>query len=438
MKNIAFIAFLVLHAVLSAQTIGISEVTAVESKAALYEGNEEKINQIRNKIPELEKRWRDNIAKLRDELAALNKERDNLIADMKIGARCSQCGGWKSDFEKRGENFEKHLGEVKGYAIPATTAEIETTRKSFSEKTAIKKVQLQNLEKGDPAIIKQYDEIEKIKKNNIKLCEEITQHSKNYEKKLLEDAQSKHKIWLEDVLISGSKALIQSSSKKILLAKKGWLEKEFNEKKETELARIKENNAAQRDQNKQKIAENELLIAQLEAEQEKQGIQTIKEQNRALSVEITQLVADLTKNQIQKTKELQEEFNLKIASLKKLEAESEIMRKQFSDEFDAKLKQYKQKQDAFTKEITSENNRMLLAAKKINCSVWNETSGKVNLNWNKLIPCVNMFAFPDTVMIQEILGSSTCTNEPFFQSGTSVYKSFFEGLEAREQKVLIN
>ncbi|WP_304343618.1 hypothetical protein [Chryseobacterium koreense] len=438
MKNIAFIAFFVLHAVLSAQTIGISEVTAVESKAALYEGNEEKINQIRNKIPELEKRWKDNIAKLRDELAALNKERDNLIADMKIGARCSQCGGWKSDFEKRGENFEKHLGEVKGYAIPATTAEIETTRKSFSEKTAIKKVQLQNLEKGDPAIIKQYDEIEKIKKNNIKLCEEITQHSKNYEKKLVDDAQSKHKIWLEDVMISGSKALIQSSSKKILLAKKGWLEKEFNEKKETELARIKENNAAQRDQNKQKIAENELLIAQLDAEQEMQGIQTIKEQNRALSVEITQLVADLTKNQIQKTKELQEEFNLKIASLKKLEAESEIMRKQFSDEFDAKLKQYKQKQDAFTKEITSENNRMLLAAKKINCSVWNETPGKVNLNWNKLIPCVNMFAFPDTVMIQEVVGGSTCTNEPFFQSGTSVYKSFFEGLAAKEQKVLVN
>jgi len=106
-------------------------------------------------------------------------------------------------------------------------------------------------------------------------------------------------------------------------------------------------------------------------------------------------------------------------------------------EYDKKLNQYKQKQDIFIKEITRENNRMLLAVKKINCPMWNETSGKVALNWNKKLPCVNIFSFPETLMIQEVLGTSACSNESFFQNGTSTYKSFFEGLQAEEKRVLV-
>ncbi|MBG7612153.1 hypothetical protein IU405_07820, partial [Polaribacter sp. BAL334] len=109
-----------------AQTIGIGDVTSIESKALTYESYKAKITQYKDELISLEAQWRNKIQKLKEELALLYKERDNLIADMKVGARCSQCGGWKSDFEKKGESFEKHLGEVKGYAIPATTEELET------------------------------------------------------------------------------------------------------------------------------------------------------------------------------------------------------------------------------------------------------------------------------------------------------------------------
>ncbi|MFD1630957.1 hypothetical protein [Pseudopedobacter beijingensis] len=499
MKNIISIFFLLVYTTLSAQTVGVSEVTSVENKVDSYQNNEEKIKQLRSKIPDLENQWKENMAKLRAEIAALNKERDNLIADMKVGARCSQCGGWKSDFEKRGESFEKHLGEVKGYAIPATTNEIETTRKSFSEKIAIKKVQLQNLEKGDRALLKQYDEIEKIKKANEKLCEEITQHSKNYERKIINDATGKHNLWLEDILVSGSKALVASSQKKVLKAKKTWTEKEFAEKNKTELGLIKEKNELQQAEKKQQIAENKLQISNLEAQQKqhtetlqnelnelykaiketedkltkaegnevlknqlveikealikqvgvlkekmnrdiekyKQTIGEIEEKSKKLTLEITQLIGTLGKEQEQKARELEKELNLKLANFKNLETDSDIAYKQYTSEYDDKLKKYKQKQDLFTKEITSESNRMLLASKKINCSVWNETSGKVTLNWNKKLPCVNMFAFPDALMIEEIVGKSTCSNESFFQNGTSLYKSFFGNLTAEEKSVLI-
>lgn len=497
MKSILSVFFIFFHFVFSAQTIGISEVIAVENKVSLYESNVDKINKLRNEIPELEKQWKENIAKLSAEIATLNLERDNLIADMKVGARCSQCGGWKSDFEKKGENFEKHLGDVKGYAIPATTGEIETTRKSYSEKIAIKKVHLQNLEKGDKSILKQYEQIDKLIKDNEKLCDEITKHSKSYEQKLLNDAKSKHDFWLDDVLSSGSKAFVESSKKRLLKAKKNWLEQEFVEKNIVELKKIKDENQRNQDDKKQQITENEVQISNLKAEQIQQteSFQTeldelykrlkeledklfketnetlknqldktkeelskevlrLKEkmveyvsksdqnialksnQNSNLYTEITQLVGSLNREQIQKTKELNEELALKLGDLKKLESESEINGKKYLEEYTEKLKEYKQKNDAFTKEITLESNRMLLASRKTNCSVWNETSGKVTLNWNKKLPCINKFAFPDTIMTEEVMGSSSCSSEPFFQNGTSVYRSFYNGLSDKEKQAL--
>lgn len=497
MKSILLVFFIFFPFVFSAQTIGVSEVIAVENKVSLYESNVDKINKLRNEIPEMEKQWKENIAKLSAEIAALNLERDNLIADMKVGARCSQCGGWKSDFEKKGENFEKHLGDVKGYAIPATTGEIETTRKSYSEKIAIKKVHLQNLEKGDKSILKQYDQIDKLIKDNEKLCDEITKHSKSYEQKLFDDAKSKHDFWLEDVLSSGSKAFVESSNKKLLKAKKNWLEQEFVEKNIVELKKIKDENQQNQDNKKQQIAENEIQISNLKAEQiqqmesfqteldelfkrlkeledeylketneaikdqlnetkeglskqvlslkEKmvdyvsksdQNIAVKSDQNSNLYTEITQLVGSLNREQIQKTKELNEELALKLEDLKKLESLSEINYKKYLEEYNEKLKEYKQKNDAFVREITLESNRMLLAARRTNCSVWNETSGKVTLNWNKKIPCVNKFAFPETIMIEEVIGNSSCSSDIFFKKGTSIYKSFYDGLSEKEKRVL--
>ncbi|HEX8576295.1 MAG TPA: hypothetical protein VF677_08380, partial [Flavobacterium sp.] len=175
----------------SAQTSGIGHITSIELKVATYESNQAKIVQNKAELANLEILWKNKIQKLKDELSAFYKERDNLIADMKVGAKCSQCGKYKSEFEKEGKSFQQHLGEVKGYAIPATTTELETTRKTFAEKIAIRKVQIQNLEKGDNALNKKQSDINTLENENEKLCKEITQYSKNYETTVLAEAKAK-------------------------------------------------------------------------------------------------------------------------------------------------------------------------------------------------------------------------------------------------------
>jgi len=190
------------------QTAGINNVLSIEAKVSAYDNNKIKIAQAKTDLIEIESLWRGKIQKLKDGLAALYKERDDLIADMKVGARCSQCKGWKSEFEKKGINFQQHLGEVKGYAVPATTAELEATRQQFSERIAYKKVQIQNLEKGDNEVLKKQAEINNLENANNTICKEITALSKNHETTVFEEAKSKHTIWTNSLMAYVIKTLI--------------------------------------------------------------------------------------------------------------------------------------------------------------------------------------------------------------------------------------
>src|SRR5689334_19843867 len=103
------IAIVFFNDYLFSQTAGIGEVNAVESKAQLIEKNKNTIAQYTAELGPLQDSLNNKIQRLKDELAALIKERDNIIADMKVGAKCSQCGKYKSQFEKEGKSFEQHL-----------------------------------------------------------------------------------------------------------------------------------------------------------------------------------------------------------------------------------------------------------------------------------------------------------------------------------------
>ena len=168
---LAIILSLASHAF--AQTAGIGEVVAIEYKAKRIEDNNASIRRYKAEIADGETLWHAKIEKLQGELAALYKEQTDLINDMKVGAKCSLCGKYKSQFEKEGVDFQKHLGEVKGYAVPATTEELEATRKRFTEKIAYKKVQIKNAEAGDAAVSTKQNKITDLAKENSSLCTEI-------------------------------------------------------------------------------------------------------------------------------------------------------------------------------------------------------------------------------------------------------------------------
>lgn len=434
-----------------AQTIGIGEVTSIESKSLTFESNKTKIAQYKEELISLEALWIDKIQKLKDELSALYKERDNLIADMKVGARCSQCGGWKSDFEKRGESFEKHLGEVKGYAIPATTEELETTRKMFTEKIALKKVQIQNLEKGDNAVIKKRNDISNLESANENICKEIATHSKNYETKVFSEAKSKHDNWVNDLMSYATNILIADDKITIYKARIIRHEQEFQKESETIKERVKKENLETQNEKNAKIATNLQQIKEIEIEQTnylfpiEANLNKLKMQKNEAEKELMQLnIPDITKaeltvslnqivvqistleknildyntnvkskitsleNECKKLKDevfqlsvnLSKQQEAEIAKIKpiydqkKLEANQSVTKStnELSNArklYSEKAELYKKQNQLYVDQVVSESNRMLIAGQKISCPIWNEVRFQVMGNWNKVFPCVN-------------------------------------------------
>ena len=480
----------------SCQTLGIGDVTSIESKSLTYESNKGKIDQYKQELISIEAACREKIQKLKVELAALYKERDDLIADMKVGAKCSQCGKYKSEFEKEGKSFEQHLGEVKGYAIPATTEELESTRKMFIEKIALKKVQIQNLEKGDNAVNKKLNDINNLEKANENLCKEITNHSKNYETKVYSEAKSKHDNWVNDLMSYATNILIADDKITIYKARIIRHEQEFRKESETIKERVKKENLETQNEKNLKIVANiqhikdiqneqfnyisplELNLNNLKAqknETEKELIQVnVPDSTKAtLTVTLNQLaiqISNLEKNILDynsnvkskiislenECKKLKDEVFQLIANLpkqqeteiaktkanydlKKLEANQSVT-KSMNDLANAKnlysekAGYYKKQNQIYVDQIISESNRMFIAGQKISCPIWNDVRFQVMGNWNKVFPCVNSLTTMAKPFSSNVF-NSYCP-EKSEASHMASYKSFLIELNAEDKEAV--
>ncbi|QSW88418.1 hypothetical protein J0383_19455 [Flavobacterium endoglycinae] len=448
MKNYMYCLALIVFCTmkLHAQTVGVGEVSAIESKAGSIEAARLRILQIESELPQLEKLWQDKLQKLRSEIEQIYKDRDNLIADMKAGARCSKCNEWKSEFEKKGQSFEKHLGEVKGYAIPATTSELETARKGFSEKIAILKVQLKNLEKGDNTILKKNEQIQKLKDDNDRLCQEITLHSKNYEMILLNDSKAKHKMWSDELMASAVKTLISDDKITICKAKIPQIEKEFQNLSEEIREKLKNDNEKLQQSKNNSISSNEQKInniqtvhqssilqlqeqlqklealkndlqkelssdsiaARLEMtgkqlvvirdsiteleKQTKDSIALLQAENKKLNAEIWSLKTDLPNEQQKALLPLKEKRDAKKKETELLHAAAISELAENKKSFAEKTAQCQKNNDVYTTEISMECTRMYAAGQKVGCSVYNSIKGTVVSNWNETASCVKAVA----------------------------------------------
>ncbi len=480
-----------------AQSIGIGEVTAIESNVASYETNGKKIDQYKIELPALKRDWDNKVQKLEAELAAMIKERNGIIEDMKVGARCSQCNGWKSEFEKRGENFEKHLGDVKGYAIPATTGEISSKRKEYDEKIAIKRVQLQSLNKGDNAYLKKLRDIEKLEEEQRKICPEITRLSKVYETKVLSNAKDKHKTWAAELMNYTTKKMIAEDRVAINKARAIRYIQEFDEESKRVRELVKNKNEEEQHkkddqlkQNKQAItdltiakkdrlnAEQILLspltkqLAEIDTELKQNGykmidslklvfenrktklqqevlsinqriksfetekdnaIAKLETENKKLSNDIFQLKVDLPKQQQEQVELKRPGFDQKIAAAKQDEQQAGIDLAEAKKSYADKVKKYKTDQGQYSNLIVSESNRMAAAGRKITCSVWNQTNGLVIANWSKLSSCTDHIFNMAKANYNSVFNHS-CTDE--FVPDLKYYKSFLDGLNNDDRKAL--
>lgn len=394
------IVLFIFPCLLFSQTSGIGEVSSIENKAKQIENNRKKITENKQKLPELEKLWKEKLQKLKDQLLALQKERDNLIADMKVGARCSECKRWKTELEKEGINFEQHLGEVKGYAIPATTPELEAIRKQYGEKMAIIKVQVQRLEKGDDAVLSNINDTDKLFEKNKLLCEEVTQHSKNYEIIVLKEAKSKQELLTQTLVDLASDYLIANDWVAIQNYRILSNQKEFQSQSEKIKQQLTIENKELIEQKNTEILSNEAKLAQLKFRKDsissandyvvkiENEIIDFKKINQSLAMEISGLDSGLSQKIHNSTLELKLKFD-KMENDSKEQVEKEkknviLAKKRFDEEVNISSKN----NNSFVFTITEETNRIVIAGKNVECSIWNGTAGEVSSNWNQLLPCI--------------------------------------------------
>lgn len=76
----------------------------------------------------------DKRQKLIGKLDAMQAEKETALRELRQGYFCSKCRNSKTSIEKGGENFEAHLGRVKGERVPATQAEIAENQNRFQDK----------------------------------------------------------------------------------------------------------------------------------------------------------------------------------------------------------------------------------------------------------------------------------------------------------------
>lgn len=490
------IFFFVIYFNVYSQTSGISEVTSIESKVKKIEENTLKIKQMKNELPGLEAEWNLKMQKESDELAALYKEMTDIVEDMKVGARCSQCKKWKSEFEKRGENFEKHLGEVNGVAIPATTSELEDTRKKYREKIAIKKVQIQNLENANP-VTRKLGEIQKLEEINEKLCKEVTNHSKRYEEIVVSGGKNLQTSWSKHLLNFVANILIADDKITIHNAHIVRLKIEFQEESIRAKKKIEAEGAQQKVDYMQKIYNlntqkdilnkemknyielirskiNELELEKNNVERELNNITTpdsIKVQllnnQTHLASSINALIKNIDdyatntnfkldnlKTEIKNLEEkigdiqfelpkLQEKEILKIKQIydKKI-SDTQIAVSNATDELTRAKKEYRDKADFYNKEnlkfvnlIISESDRMVTVGKIVSCSIYNQARFTVMGNWNKIFPCVDALTKRAKPYSTHVF--NTYCSEETSETHLSSYKSFLLGLSTEDKEAVI-
>ncbi|MFD0751295.1 hypothetical protein ACFQZS_14185 [Mucilaginibacter calamicampi] len=475
------------------QTAGAGHVASIEAKVQRIKANQLTISQYKNQLNEISQAWRAKEAKLKTEIDELYKERDDIIADMKVGAKCSQCGKYKSQFEAEGASFQEHLGKVKGYAVPATTSELEATRRKYTEAIALKKVQLQNMGSGDKAMLNKQKDISDLEKSNEKLCTEITNHSNDYQMVVFDEAKQKHQIWTDDLigyisnlLIAQDKVSIYKNRMNIYNA--SWTQKVKNSKDEVISEAKAEQNAIINniEQNKQKISDEKIKQEEYLAEAQtrlnvaksrKAEVSTalnglssadtlrpgyIAVQSK-LTFEINAIEKDMLASNLT-TKSFIAGVETKNATLKSkiLQINSNITQKQTIRISEARKLIDKLKQTAATATITAtkdvfsaqsaytqrvafckglqsvysdlvvkESNRILSASQAVGCSVYNDIRGQVALNWNQVFSCVNAL----TTLAKPYSTNAFNSYCPGKSAPTylSAYKSFLSGLSPEDK-----
>jgi len=210
----------------AASTRGIGEVTAAEELARQVEANRASIERQRMELAALEAQQADALRRLNVELAELVRTRDAQILDLQRGYICTECHRTKTEIEAGGENFAEHIRRVGGRAVPAPTERIEAVRRDFTQRIALKRVQIQNFQNNSPAARKRAA-IAALEATTAGLCQRLLGHAGGHEGAVRAEVGPMHLGWAQELMAMVSSILIARDRVSISEARKVRYETEF-------------------------------------------------------------------------------------------------------------------------------------------------------------------------------------------------------------------
>ena len=480
----------------SKASAGIGEVVAVERAASRIKELEAAIERSKSELVELEEVWKQNLHKLRQELTDLYEYRDAIIRDLKAGVRCSKCKMTKAQFQKEGKDFEAHIAEVKAVAIPAPESEIEAVREEFKSKISAKKREIERLEEGDARVLANRRSITDSKNKIETLCREITANSKAYERAIAGEVKQRHNSWVKDLMEYASRIFVEGDKTVIYTARIAAYQKEFAQKAIEVREEVKKENAEEQAKRRSKILQNEqelqtleqsykehigpletklseikLKIDELNSKLERTDlpddvknsskeeraqfiaeaaaiekdirdyksiyesrVSLLQNETTQLRLEVAQLFTGLAKQQDDAVAALKVTFDQKISEAEKTIATAETTLSHLRTAYNERVEFYSKNNDEYYKIVSSESDRMVIAGKEVNCSVWNQARGLIARNWNDVLPCVNTMTTMAKPYSTHVFGSyCPSVTSP---SNLFIYKNFLLSLDDDDRKVI--
>lgn len=186
------------------QTAGASTVSSIESKAKQISKYDEDIAKLNRMHLESYSEEQARLQELKDELAALLAEKAQSMAEMRSGRFCNGCDRTASQLKKAGVyDVEDHFAS-NGGTHSATPEELANKEAEYDRLIAAKEAEIKQFEEGENEFSRKRMEwgqqMDRLRDNADRLRQEITDLSKTFSEKVLDQAKGMHKTWVGSLM----------------------------------------------------------------------------------------------------------------------------------------------------------------------------------------------------------------------------------------------
>lgn len=261
-------AMIPLYLAVNGQTAGSGTLSSIESKADAISRNDEKVAELNRKRMDSYAAENDKLLELKKQLADLRAEKSRARYELQNGYYCSKCNTPKSEFEARGESFERHLASVSGRAVPADPSVIKSKMEEYDRRIAAKEAAVKKFELEENEFSRKRADFDRqmneLKANSDRLREEIVELSKAYKEKVMAEAKAMHIFWAGDLMRTAAEKHFVEDRINILQVKQNDLQAEESKATAALKDKVAKKNEADKKQLDEKIAANNYRLPALE------------------------------------------------------------------------------------------------------------------------------------------------------------------------------